>query len=134
MLCDLQAMRPVEQRDVENFEPNDEVLLRCFVIPALLDSLRNGRFDTAQGAKTDNILLWALGMHLDADADTLTEAVFDGLLSIFSAMSREHTANWWSHIPAAYWDENRPMLQQRQQALASTLSRWQSSRSGAGAE
>jgi hypothetical protein len=134
MLCDLQEMKPVEEQDLENFDPNDEVLLRCFVIPALLDSLRMGQFDTEQGAKTDNILLWALGMHLDDEADKLTADVFAGLRAIFCAMTREHTAAWWSHIPAAYRDENRLLLEQRESALSTTLDRWQSTRSGAGAE
>jgi hypothetical protein len=130
MLCDLNAMKPAEKRDHENFEPNDEVLLRCFTIPALLDSLRVGYLDTDQGAKTDIVLMWALGMHLEAEADKLADPVFDGLVAIYGTMCRERIANWWSHVSEEYRDENKPTLQQRELDLSSTLSQWRSRRPG----
>ena len=130
MLCDLNAMKPDVERDQENFDPNDEVLLRCFTIPALLDSLRAGSFDTDQGAKNDIVLMWAIGMHLEAEADKLSIPVFDGLVAIYSTMCRERIASWWRHVSEECRDENEPTLQQREHELSSTLSQWRSRRPG----
>jgi hypothetical protein len=134
MLCDLQAMKPAGERDLESFDPNDEVLLRCFTIPALLDSLRVGRFDTHQGAKTDVVLMWVLGVHLNDEADKLADPIFEDLLAIYSNMWREEIANWWAHVPEAYQDENRSTLQQKERTLATTLSGWKRRRAVAGAD
>jgi hypothetical protein len=124
MLCDLQAMKPVAERDLDNFDPNDEVLLRYFTIPVLLDGLRTGTFDTGQGAKTDIILGWALGMHLEDEADKLTDEVFAGLVRLYTTRVREEIDNWWRHVPEAYKEENHVMLQQKESTLASTLNHW----------
>jgi hypothetical protein len=133
MLCDLQAMKPAHERDSENFDPNDEVLLRCFTIPALLDGLRTGQFDTGRGAKTDIILLWAVGMHLQAEADQLSAETFEALIGIYAAMSREHISEWWEHVSEEYREANRPTYEQRGRDLDSILSQWRDRRSSAAA-
>jgi hypothetical protein len=65
-LYDLERGKSEEERDWENFDPNDEVLLRSFVLPELLDALRSGNCDTKIGmSKTEMVLQWSLGVYLE---------------------------------------------------------------------
>jgi hypothetical protein len=134
MLFDLEQRKPEAERDYDNFDPNDEILVRIFVIPELLDALRHGRFDTAQGTKTENILLLGLGLHLQAEAAHLTELVFEELIVMYETLSSKFTDNWWRHIPDEYKEENRPMLEKSERALVDQLNQWRGLRAANRAE
>lgn len=135
MLFDLEQRKPEAERDYDNFDPNDEVLVRAFVIPELLDALRHGRFDTSQGmSKTENILVFALNMHLHAEAANFTDLVFEELATIYETLSAKRTRNWWQHIPDEYKEENRSTLEKSERALTEQLNEWRMQRAGSRAE